>query len=106
MKAELKNGLIVLAFTAIILFIAMPKSKTPPKKSQMVPSLAKSDENQYEQAVVGIKAVRGAINAQETKSIIDELKQTILQENNIRIIESKGLLVATDRSGKEIAKEQ
>jgi hypothetical protein len=106
MKEELKNGLIVLAFTAIILFLALPKSKSTTKKSSMVPSLAKSDENQYEQAVVGIKAVRSAINANETKAIIDELKQTILQENNIRVIESKGLLVATDRSGKEIAKEQ
>lgn len=106
MKEELKNGLIVLAFTAIILFIAMPKSKAVPKKGQMVPSLAKSDENQYEQAVVGIKAIRGAINANEAKSFIDELKQTILSENNIRIIESKGLLIATDRAGKEIAKEQ
>lgn len=111
MNDEYKNIAIVLSGAALILFLAWPKKKPNLKlfgkpKSFDMPTIGKSEENQFSNAVIGIKAVRSAINAQEPKSVIDDIKAEVLKTNDIRIIENGGLLTATTRTGKAIAKEE
>lgn len=108
MNKDLKNLLIVGAITVVLVFLAIPKTKSKKLNEDgfMMPSVAPITENETANATVALKAVRAAINNNETKSGIDELKLQILKEYNIRVSTSNGLLYATDRSGKAISNEQ
>jgi len=110
MKEELKNLAIVALVTGIVLFFAIPKknkkSFTFNSDGFSIPETSASTENEYANAVISIKAVRAAMNENETKKRIDELKAQILKDYSIRIYEKDKLLFATTRNGNPIANEQ
>lgn len=111
MNKDIRNLLIALGVTVVTLFIALPKPKSKKGSTKLdndfsIPEIGKISESELNNATIAIKAIRAAKNDNAPKSIIDELKATILKENGIRLLEKDGLFIATNRTGKEIAKEQ
>lgn len=111
MNKDVRNLLIALGVTAITLLIALPKSKSKKALAKLdndysIPEIGKITESELNNATIALKAIRAAKNDNASKSVMDELKAEILKENGIRLVEKNGLFIATNRTGKEIAKEQ
>jgi hypothetical protein len=113
MNKEVKTLLITLGVALGLVWIFKPKKggsesgKTANKYSE--PKEASGDvQKEKENAVVGLQAMREAINSKEKKEEIDKLRSIILKENGVNIVISKktGLLRAMNKKGNLIAEEE
>jgi len=112
MDKETKNLLITLGGALLIIYLLKPKSNKS-KKGLLDVKYAEpkqvSDKNikQKENAVIGLQAMREAINSKESKKELDKLNSMILQDYGIKVLINKktGLLRAMSKDGKVISEE-
>jgi hypothetical protein len=100
---EIRNMVLILAVTFGILTLAKPRTKIKSKFQK--PEEAKPNDNEFENAVIAIKAYRAAINDNVSTKDLNDLNRELLKEYNIRVIDKKGQLVASNRNGVAIANE-
>jgi hypothetical protein len=118
MSKESKTLLATIGIALVILWIFKPKkdanSKEDKKDDVLIdkykaPKVVAEDEKKLkDDAVVGLQAMRQAINSGESARELDKLKNMILQENGIKIMISKNTkkLRAMDKKGAVIAEEE
>jgi uncharacterized membrane protein len=117
MDKETKTVIVSIGIALVILWIFKPKNSTNSDSKTddvlvdkyQAPRLVAEDEKKLkDEAVVGLKAMREAINNGESARELDKLKNVILQENSIKIMISKKTkkLRAMDKKGEVIAEEE
>lgn len=113
MSKELKTLFITLGVAAMFLYFFKPKNNAKSTNSSTTKySAPKEADSQIakekENAVVGLQAMREAINAGESKTELDKLNNMILKEKGIRVILSTKtkLLKAVNKKGKVLAEEE
>jgi uncharacterized membrane protein len=112
MNKEVKILLITLGVALGFVWLFKPKKTSENNKLKnkyAEPKEASEDlKKEKENAVIGIQAMREAINTGESKDDLEKLKSIILKENNIKILISKktGLLKAVNKKGDLIAEEE
>lgn len=115
MNKEVKTLLITLGVALGLVWIFKPKKNDSKSTSTtgagkyLEPKEATEDvKKEKENAVIGLQAMREAINFGEKKSELDKLSSMILKENGIKVVISKktGLLRAMNKKGNVIAEEE
>jgi hypothetical protein len=112
MNKEVKVLLVTLGVALGLIWIFKPKKDNAEKSvnnKYAEPKEATEDvKKEKENAVVGLQAMREAINSKEKKEEIDKLRSIILKENGVNIVISKktGLLRAMNKKGNLIAEEE
>lgn len=116
MDKETKTLAITIGIALVILWIFKPSNKNEAVKETSdsvdkykAPKLvAEDDKKLKDDAVVGLQAMRSAINDKQPARELDKLKNMILQENGIKIMISKSTkkLRAMDKKGSVIAEEE
>lgn len=116
MEKETKVFFITIAVALGILWLAKPKSSKEIESNKDLlgakykePNTASSsDAKAKEDAVVGMQAMKDAINNKESKRELDKLSSIIFQDYGVKIMISKknGKLRAMSKEGKVIAEEQ
>jgi hypothetical protein len=112
MSKELKVLLITIGVSLGLLWILKPKKELKSKETKNKYAEPKEADkkklDEKENAVVGIQAMREAINSGEKKAELDKLSSIILKENGIKVLISKknGLLKAMNKKGDVIAEEE
>lgn len=112
MSKEVKLLFVTLGVSLGLIWLFKPKQGerkgvvdkyTPPKEAKE--DTSKKDK---ENAVVGLEAMREAINSGESKAELDKLSAIILKEKGIKIVISKktSLLRAMNKKGNVIAEEE
>lgn len=97
-----------------LIYILMPKKK---KSEALDTSAVKYAEPKVaddklikdkENAVIGIQAMRSAVDNNENKSSLDELSSIIFKDYGVKVILNKktGLIKAMSREGKVLAEEE
>jgi hypothetical protein len=100
MNKEVKTLLITLGVALGLIWIFKPKKDNAEKSvnnKYAEPKEATEDvKKEKENAVVGLQAMREAINSGENKAELDKLSAIILKENGVKVLISKktGLLKA------------
>ena len=120
MDKQTKYLLMVVGATIVVLWLTKPKGNmiSTAKESLDNGSIDLSSKtsspneadgnlaNEQHSGMVGIEAMRSAINNGESKSQLDELNRLLVSENNIKIYSLEdGSLCARNRSGVTVAKE-
>lgn len=113
MNKEVKTLLITIGVSLGLLWLLKSKkdgkSATTSSEKYLAPKEATEDvKKEKENAVIGLQAMREAINSGEKKSELDKLSSMILKENGIKVVISKktGLLRAMNKKGNVIAEEE
>jgi hypothetical protein len=117
MDKETKSFIVTIAIAIGILWLFKPKKNDGDKTKDgdvlvdkyQAPKVADEDEKKLkDDAVVGLQAMREAMNKGEPPRELDKLKNMILQESGIKIMYSKTAdkLRAMDKKGGVIAEEQ
>ena len=112
MNKEVKVLLVTLGVALGLVWIFKPKKDSDVKLSEdkySEPKEATEDvKKEKENAVVGLQAMREAINSGEKKTELDKLSSMILKEQGIKVVISKksGLLRAMNKKGNVIAEEE
>lgn len=112
MNRELKILLITIGVSLGFIWLLKPKKGTDTKKIEDKYSEPKeADKNasvEKENAVIGLEAMREAINSGEKKAELDKLSAIILKERGIKILLNKknNLLRAMNKKGDVIAEEE
>jgi hypothetical protein len=114
MDRETKNFLASIGIALVILWIFKPKKGTSVSEEVIVDKyaepkvVAEDDKKIKDDAIVGLQAMRDAINNGESVRELDKLKNMILQENGIKIMISKKTkkLRAMKKDGSVIAEEE
>lgn len=117
MDKETKTFIVSIGIALVLLWVFKPKKngsgidKTDDvllEKYQAPKVVAEDEKKLKDEAVVGLKAMREAINNGESARELDKLKNMILQENGIKIMISKNTkkLRAMDKKGVVIAEEE
>jgi hypothetical protein len=112
MNKEVKTLLITLGVALGMVWIFKPRKNNTNSSNNnkfSEPKVATEEvKKEKENAVVGLQAMREAINSGEKKAEIDKLSQIILKENGVKVIISKktGLLRAMNKKGDVIAEEE
>ncbi len=112
MNKEVKVLLVTLGVALGLVWIFKPKKDNGTKSSDdkySAPKEATEDvKKEKENAVIGLQAMREAINSGEKKSELDKLSAMILKEQGIKVVISKktGLLRAMNKKGSVIAEEE
>lgn len=115
MSKEVKTLLITLGVALGLIWIFKPKNNdsistsADEKNKYLEPKVATEEvKKQKENAVIGLQAMREAINSGEKKSELDKLSSMILKEQGIKVVISKktGLLRAMNKKGNVIAEEE
>lgn len=116
MNKETKTFLATIAIALGILWLFRPKKGTDAdgKEKDLVdkyqaPKIVAEDEKKLkDEAVVGLQAMRQAIEDGQPARELDKLKNMILQESGVKIMISKNTkkLRAMDKKGEVIAEEQ
>jgi hypothetical protein len=114
MNRETKNFLASIGIALGILWIFKPKKGTSVSEEVLVEKyaepkvVAEDDKKIKDDAVIGLQAMRDAINNGENVRELDKLKNMILQENGIKIMISKKTkkLRAMKKDGSVIAEEE
>lgn len=112
MNKEVKVLLVTLGVALGLIWVFKPK-KGSEKKSlddkYSAPKEATEEvKKEKENAVIGLQAMRDAINSGEKKAELDKLSAMILKEQGIKVVISKktGLLRAMNKKGSVIAEEE
>jgi len=114
MDRETKTLLVSIGIGLVILWIFKPKKNGSTTEEVIVdkyqePKLVAEDEKKIkDDAVIGLQAMRDAINNGESARELDKLKNMILQENGIKIMINKKTkkLRAMKKDGSVIAEEE
>jgi hypothetical protein len=115
MNRETKNLLASIGIGLAILWIFRPKKSTTSEKEEVIVDkykepkvVAEDDKKIKDDAVIGLQAMRDAINDGVSAKELDKLKNMILQENNIKIMINKKTkkLRAMKKDGSVIAEEE
>lgn len=115
MDRETKTLLVSIGIGLAILWVFKPKKHGSTNEKDVVvdkyqePKLVAEDDKKIkDDAVVGLQAMRDAINNGESVRELDKLKNMILQENGIKIMISKKTkkLIAMRKDGSVIAEEE
>jgi hypothetical protein len=112
MNKEVKTLLITLGVALGLIWIFKPKKDNAEKSvnnKYAEPKEATEDVFlKKENAVVGLQAMREAINSGENKVELDKLSAIILKENGVKVLISKktGLLKAMNKKGSVVAEEE
>lgn len=112
MNKEVKTLLITLGVALGLIWIFKPKKDNAEKSvnnKYAEPKKATEDvKKEKENAVVGLQAMREAINSGENKAELDKLSAIILKENGVKVLISKktGLLKAMNKKGSVVAEEE
>lgn len=115
MNKEVKTLLITLGVALGLVWIFKPKkgdstsTSTSSTGKYLEPKEATEDvKKEKENAVIGLQAMREAINSGEKKAELDKLSAMILKENGIKVVISKktSLLRAMNKKGNVIAEEE
>lgn len=113
MDKETKTLLITVAVALGLIWFFKPKSKKGDSSSSTnkyeAPKVATEKEKKVkEDAVIGLQAMRDAIDNKEPKRELDKLNAMILQDYKVKITRSKttGKLRAMSSEGKVLAEEK
>jgi hypothetical protein len=112
MNKEVKVLLVTLGVALGLVWIFKPKKDNETKSlddKYSAPKEATEDvKKEKENAVIGLQAMREAINSGEKKTELDKLSAMILKEQGIKVVISKktGLLRAMNKKGNLIAEEE
>jgi hypothetical protein len=112
MNKEVKTLLITLGVALGLIWIFKPKKDNAEKSvnnKYSEPKEATEDvKKEKENAVIGLQAMREAINSGEKKAELDKLSAIILKENGVKVLISKktGLLKAMNKKGSVVAEEE
>lgn len=112
MNKEVKVLLVTLGVALGMIWIFKPRKDNGTKSvddKYSAPKEATEDvKKEKENAVIGLQAMREAINSGEKKSELDKLSAMILKEQGIKVVISKktGLLRAMNKKGSVIAEEE
>lgn len=112
MDNETKNILKILGVAVVVLYLLKPRknSKSDLAKKLDAPSVDNEtiSDKDYENAVVGIKAYRSAINNKEPQSELDKLNTELIKEYGIKVFMNKksSKLTARNSKGQDVAKEE
>lgn len=115
MGREEKSLLVSLAIALAILWIFKPKKNGSNTEEEVIvdkykePKVVEEDDKKIkDDAVVGLQAMREAINNGESVRELDKLKNMILQENGIKIMINRKTkkLRAMEKNGSVIAEEE
>lgn len=114
MDRETKTLLASIGIGLIILWIFKPKKNTSKSEELLAdkyaePKVVNEDDKKIkDDAVVGLQAMRSAIDNGESAVELDKLKNMILQENGIKIMIGKKTkkLIAMKKDGSVIAEEE
>jgi hypothetical protein len=116
MDRETKTLLATIGIALVILWVFKPKKGSSDSKTDEVlvdkyqaPKIVAEDEKKLkDEAVVGLQAMREAINNGESARELDKLKNMIFQENGIKIMISKKTkkLRAMAKDGSVIGEEE
>ena len=112
MDKNTKTLFITLGGALLLIWLLRPKN-TKSKKDLLdvkysEPKQVSDTENKLkENAVIGLQAMREAINSKENKKELDKLSSMIFQDYGVKIMANKktGLLRAMSKDGKVIAQE-
>ena len=112
MERETKTLFITLGGALLLIWLLRPKSSKSKKdlldvKYAEPKQVSDTETKLKENAVIGLKAMREAINNKESKKELDKLSSMILQDYNVKIMINKktGLLRAMSKEGKVISEE-
>ena len=112
MNKEVKVLLVTLCVALGLVWIFKPKKDDGTKSlddKYSAPKEATEDvKKEKENAVIGLQAMREAINSGEKKAELDKLSAMVLKEQGIKVVISKktGLLRAMNKKGSVIAEEE
>jgi hypothetical protein len=115
MDRETKTLLVSIGIGLVILWIFKPKKNGSTIEDEVLVDkyqepkvVAEDDKKIKDDAVIGLQAMRDAINNGENVRELDKLKNMILQENGIKIMISKKTkkLRAMKKDGSVIAEEE
>jgi len=112
MNKEVKVLLVTLGVELGLIWIFKPKKDNGTKSlddKYSAPKEATEDvKKEKENAVIGLQAMREAINSGEKKVELDKLSAMVLKEQGIKVVISKktGLLRAMNKKGSVIAEEE
>jgi hypothetical protein len=112
MNKEVKVLLVTLGVALGMIWIFKPRKDNGTKSvddKYSAPKEATEDvKKEKENAVIGLQAMREAINSGEKKAELDKLSAMILKEQGIKVVISKksGLLRAMNKKGSVIAEEE
>jgi len=115
MDRETKTLLVSIGIGLAILWIFKPKKNGSTKEEEVVVEkykepkvVAEDDKKIKDDAVIGLQAMREAINNGESVRELDKLKNMILQENSIKIMINRKTkkLRAMKKDGSVIAEEE
>jgi|LakMenEpi03Aug12_release.lakeMendotaPanAssembly.Ray.scaffolds.fasta_scaffold985364_2 hypothetical protein len=101
-----------LGVAIVILFLIRNKNKSSKKdllnvKYAEPKQVEDSEIKDKENAVIGLKAMREAMDSKESKAELDKLNNIILKDYGVKIMPNKstGLLRAMSKKGKVLAEE-
>lgn len=112
MNKTTKTLLISLAGAFALLYLLMPKNNK--NSTSSVPKYAEpkvADDTlvkNKENAVIGLQAMRSAMDNGESKAELDKLSSIIFQDYGVKVMPNKksGLLRAMSKDGKVLAEEE
>ena len=112
MDKETKTLFITLGGALLLIWLLRPKKDKSKKglldvKYAEPKQVSDKDTKLKENAVIGLQAMREAINSKESKKELDKLSSMILQDYGVKIMPNKktGLLRAMSKDGKVISEE-
>ena len=112
MDKETKTLFITLGGALLLIWLLRPKSDKSKKSLLNVKyaepkQVSDKDTKQKENAVIGLQAMREAIDSKENKKELDKLSSMILQDYGVKVMINKktGLLRAMSKDGKVISQE-
>ena len=112
MYKETKTLFITLGGALLLIWLLRPKSDKSKKglldvKYAEPKQVSDKDTKLKENAVIGLKAMREAIDSKESKKELDKLSSMITQDYGVKVMINKktGLLRAMSKDGKIISQE-
>jgi hypothetical protein len=112
MDKETKTLFITLGGALLLIWLLKPKSDKSKKslldvKYAEPKQVSDKDTKLKENAVIGLQAMREAIDSKESKKELDKLSSMILQDYGVKVVRNKqtGLLRAMSKDGKVISQE-
>jgi len=107
MDKDTKNIFIVIAITAITIFLIRPKKTSVFSKNLDKPGISSNPDKEYENAVTAIKAMREAIKSGEDQETLNELNKEIISMYNLKVFtDENSKLIVRNKQKKAIAREE
>jgi len=112
MDRQTKTLFITLGGALLLIYLLRPKSDKSKKgllnvKYAEPKQVSDNEKKLKENAVIGLKAMREAIDGKENQKELDKLSSMILQDYGVKVMRNKktGLLRAMSKDGKVISEE-